>query len=186
VVDTATDDFVPLPSDNTFNTPTVDAPYGLKKDGTPAKRRGRQVGWRAGTSTSRVNRKGSLEKEIGGLLVMVNMPLQMVPALQRDALDHVEITALAKAIDQQCQTSPQFRKYVEQLLKVQGGTSLVAVVALIAGRRVIRHDILPIEIPEEIGGAAGVDLMLGQAIAASSNISIFKATNVEPSVTVEN
>jgi hypothetical protein len=152
-----------------------EAPYGRKKDGTPAKRRGRQPGWTAGSSgTSRVNRKGSLEKEIGGLLVVVNLPLQMLPATQRDALDQVELTALAKAIDQQCQTSPTFRKYVEQALKAQGGTSLLAVVGMIAARRVIRHDLIPIDIPEAIGGAAGVDMLIGQAIAATSNISIFK------------
>ncbi len=172
------DDIAPLDDapQNAALDATGQAPYGYKKDGTPAKRRGRQPGWRAGTSTSRVNRKGSLEKEIGGLLVVVNLPLMMIPALQKDALEQVEITALARALDQQCQTSPTFRKYVEQALKAQGGTSLIAVVGMIAARRVIRHDLIPIEIPEAIGGAAGVDLLIGQAIAATSNISIFKVT----------
>lgn len=171
------DDIAPLDdaNQNAALDAQGDAPYGYKKDGTPAKKRGRQAG-STNSGSSRVSRKGSLEKEIGALLVMVNLPLQMVPALQKDALDHVELTALAKALDQQCQTSPTFRKYVEQLLKVQGGTSLVAVVAMIAARRAIRHEILPVEIPEEIGGAAGVDMMIGQAIAATTNMSIFKAT----------
>ena len=165
-----------------FGSPTTDAPYGLKKDGTPAKKRGRPSGSTNGTRSggSRVSRRGSLEKEIGGLIVMVNLPFQMVPALQKNALDQIEVSALAKGIDQQCQTSPTFRKYVEQALKVQGGTSLLAVVLMIAARRVVRNDLLPIEIPEEIGGAAGVDTIIGQALAATNNMSVFKVPVVEP------
>lgn len=168
------EDIAPLeaPADTTFGEPTADAPYGYKKDGTPAKRRGRPAGYKTGPRTGR--RSGSLEKEIGGLIVMVNLPLQMVPALQRDALDHMEIQALSKAIDKQCQISPTFRKYVEQAISVQGGTSLVAIVAMIAARRVVRHDFVPI--PEEIGGKDGVDLLIGQAINASSNLSVFAAS----------
>jgi hypothetical protein len=177
------DDVAPLDAAQVANNDVNnDAPYGYKKDGTPAKQRGRPKGSTNVGGTSRISRKGSLEKEIGGLLVMINLPLQMVPALQRDALDTVEITALAKGLDAECQVNPRFRKYVEQLLKVQGGTSLIAVVAMIAARRAVRHDIIP-NIPEEIGGKDGVDLMIGQAIAATSNISVFRVTTpAEPSV----
>lgn len=176
----------PLPADITTGSPTVDAPYGYKKDGTPAKKRGRQPGSTNGSSRSRVSSKASLRTEIGGLLVMINLPLQMVPALQRDALDHSEIDALAKAIDQECQTNPRFRKYVEQMLRAQGGTNLMFVIAAIAARRVVRHGIVPEEVMEPIGGGEAVDLLIGQAINASTNASIFKATVPPPEpVTVE-
>lgn len=184
------DDIAPLdsPADKTQGFPAVDAPYGLKKDGTPAKKRGRQKGsTNTGTRASRISSKGSLRTEIGGLLVLVNLPLQMVPVLQQDALDASEIDALAKAIDQECQTNPRFRKYIEQMLRVQGGTNLMFVVAAIAARRVVRHGIVPEEIMEPVGGREGVDLIIGQAISASTNASIFKATVPPPTepVTVE-
>src|SRR4051812_32399852 len=161
--------------------PTVDeiAPLNLPNsesldaNGEPIKRRrGRPPGSKNKTYGgapvgSRTRRGNSLETEIGALLVMVNMPLQLVPALQRDALDHIEIQALAKGINQECQVNPRFRKYVEQLLRVQGGTSLLAIVGMIAARRVVRHDIIP-NIPDEIGGKDGVDTLIGQAIAMSS------------------
>lgn len=183
------DDIAPLPAeaDKTFNTPSVDAPYGYKKDGTPAKKRGRQPGSTNGTRASRISSKGSLRTEIGGLLTMVNLPLMMLPMTQKGALDPVEIDALAKAIDQECQTNATFRKYVEQMLKVQGGTNLMFVVAAIGARRVVRYDVIPEEILEPIGGKDSVDLLIGQAIAASSNMSVFKASipRPEPVVTVE-
>lgn len=183
------DDVAPIPSDETFGNPVVDAPYGTKKDGTPAKKRGRPKGsTNTGTRASRISSKGSLRTEIGGMLVLVNMPLQMVPALQRDALDASEIDALAKAIDQECQTNATFRKYVEQMLRVQGGTNLMFVVAAIAARRVVRHGIVPDDLTEPIGGREGLDLLIGQAIAASTNASVFKATTPppEPVVVVQN
>jgi hypothetical protein len=135
----------------------AEAPYGRKKDGTPAKKRGRQAGYTLGPRTAGVRGKGSLKTQIGGLLTLVNMPLMMIPPLQRDVLAFDEIDALAEAIDQQCQVSPQFRKYVENALKVGGGTSLVGVIAIIVGRRAIRHDILPVpdEQKEQLDAAAG-------------------------------
>ena len=158
----------------------------------PKRRRGRPPGSKNKTYGgqpvgSRGRRANSLEKEIGGLLVVINMPLQMVPMLQRDALDQTEITALAKAIDQECQNNPTFRKYVEQALKVQGGTNLLFIVAAIVGRRVIRHDL--VTIPDEMGGNEAVDAVIGQAIAVSTNLSVFKVTAVpasEPEPTITN
>lgn len=177
------DEIAPIPSED----------RAIGEDGQPIKRRrGRPPGSKNKTYGgqpvgSRGRRANSLEKEIGGLLVVVNMPLQMVPMLQKDALDQTEITALAKAIDQECQNSPTFRKYVEQALRVQGGTSLLFVVAAIAARRVVRHEV--ITIPEEVGGNEGLDLIIGQAIAASTQISVFKANppvapEPEPNATV--
>lgn len=172
------EDVAPVRDEFVAETPEPDnsaAPYGLNKDGTPAKKRGRKPGSKNtnsyGSGSSTGPRARSLETQIGGLLFMVNMPLQLIPQLQRDALDQVEITALAKALDQQCQRNPRFRKYVESALKVQGASSLVSVVALIGARRVVRHDI--IDIPQEMGGAAGVDATLGALISTVSGQGMF-------------
>lgn len=122
----------------------ADAPYGRKKDGTPARQRGRPAGYTLGPrGTTGARGKASLKTQIAGLLVLVNMPLMMVPALNVDILAFDEIDALAEALDQQCQVSPAFRKYVEAALKIGGGTSLVGVVAIIVGRRIVRHDLVP-------------------------------------------
>lgn len=139
----AAEDFIPAPSE-------------------PVKRRrGRPPGSKNRTTVSRS--RANLETQIGAFLVTINAPLQLIPALQKDALDQVEITALAKGINAQCEASPTFRKYVEQALKVTGATSLVGVVAIIAGRRAVRHNIVPI--PEEAGGPAMVDAMLGASLS---------------------
>ena len=117
-----------------------DAPYGYKKDGTPAKKRGRPAGSSSSGKTYAPRRSGvNLETSIGAFLVTINMPLQMF--LAKDALDAAEIQALAHALNQECQRNARFRKYVEQALAVQGGTSLLLLVAAIAGRRVARHNI---------------------------------------------
>lgn len=164
VVDTAParEEFVAELPDEAPTGRSSDAPWGYKKDGTPARQRGRQAGYKLGTRSTR----GSLETQIGAFLVTFNTPLRLIPALQNDALDQVEILALAKSMDQECQRSARFRKYVEQMLRVQGATSLIAVVAIIAGRRVVRHGLVPI--PDEMGGAATVDAMLGGAISMMS------------------
>ena len=144
-----------------------DAPYGYKKDGTPAKKRGRPSG-SSSSSSSRSDyapRRGSvsLENQIGAFLFTVNAPLQLF--LSNDALDAVEIQALASAINQECQRNARFRKYVESALRVQGGTSLMLVVAAIAGRRVVRHNL--VDIPQPIGNE-GADAMLGGIISMAS------------------
>lgn len=164
MVDTAPsrDDFVGA-------LPEPDLPE-LNADGTPKRRRGRPPGSKNrpkdGSAPTRSGR--SLENQIGGMLILVNAPLQLIPILQRDALDPVEIKALAKAVDQECQRSPKFRKYVESALKVQGASSLLAVVSLIGARRVVRH----IEVPETVGDAAAIDQTLGTILATVSNTSI--------------
>lgn len=151
------------PADGNYDDEYAHNPDGsikLKKDGTPAKKRGRRSGT---TSGPRLTSKGSLETQIGAMLWTINIPLQMVPVLQRDAMDAVEIQALAKAIDQQCQVSPTFRKYVEAALKAQGGTSLIAVVGIMGTRRALRHNIVPI--PDEVGGPQAMDAMLGGVLS---------------------
>lgn len=169
------DEIAPIPVED--KAPNSEEPVKRRRGRPPGSKNKTYGGQPVGSRRARAN---SLEKEIGGLLVVINLPLSMVPMLQRDALDATEITALAKAIDQECQNNPTFRKYVEQALKVQGGTNLLFVVAAIAARRVIRHGVIPEEVMEPVGGAETVDLLIGQAIAASTNISVFKATPVTP------
>ena len=129
------------------------------------RRRGRPPGSKNRTTTSRSS--ANLEDQIGGLLVLVNAPLQLIPALSKDALDPTEIQALAKATALECERNATFKKYVLQVLKAQGSVGLIGVVALIVSRRAIRHGLLPI--PPEIGGNDGADQALGFVIATMAS-----------------
>lgn len=153
----------PAPAKTTMGSD--DAPYGRKPDGTPYQRRHGPRGPRSGNgrSTARTTR-GSLRTQIGGMLQLVNMPVQILSA--KNALDSIEIDALAKALDEECQRNARFRKYMEQMLAVQGGTSLVLVVAAIAGRRIVRNGI--VDVPDQIGGKDGADALLGGIIAMTT------------------
>ena len=115
-------------------------PRGPRSEGTPRRRT-----W------------GSLKEPIGGMLVMLNLPIQMLSAT--DALDVAELDALASALDEQCKLSPRFRKYVESMLGVASGGQLIAVVGMISARRLARHGFL---------GVAGetVDATIGAQLAA--------------------
>jgi hypothetical protein len=140
-----------------------EAPYGYKKDGTPAKRRGRVPGSTL-SGTRRTGSRGSLRTQIGGMLQLVNMPIQIISP--KNALDAVEIDALAKSLDEECQRSARFRKYMEQMLAVQGGTSLILVVGAIAGRRVVRNNL--VAVPSEVGGNEGLDAIIGGFISMTT------------------
>lgn len=153
-------DFAPIDSDVLANQPVI-----ATGDEPPKRRRGRPPGSKNRTSAGSTSSR-NLEKEIGAFLFTVNAPLMMIPALQRDALDNVEIEALAKAIDQECRQNAKFRKYVETALKGMGVTNLAGVVLLIVGRRAIRHNLIPVDqIPGGQEGAAAVDMLMGQGIA---------------------
>ena len=141
-----------------------DAPLGYNKDGSPKKRRGRPPG-STNAGTARRGRSGSsLRTQLGGFITAVNIPVQIISS--KNALDSVEIDALAKALDDECQRNARFRKYVEQMLAVQGGTSLVLVVAAIAGRRVVRNNL--IDVPAEVGGNEGADAIIGSFISMTT------------------
>jgi hypothetical protein len=160
------DEPTPLIDEIVAPAPSVEAPYGYKKDGTPAKKRGRpSLGGSSSSKSSYTPRRSttSLKNQIGGFIMTVNIPVQMFS--NKNALDAVEIEALAKALDEECQRNQRFRKYVEQMLAVQGGTSLVLVVAAIAGRRVARNNL--IDIPEPIGNE-GLDNILGGFISMTA------------------
>ena len=129
---------VPEPPKETVSTPpTESAP----------KRRGRPPGSKNRSSA----RTPSLENQIGALLVSMNFVVMIIPPLSRDALDDAEITALARAIDQQCKTSPRFRKYVETALAAGSGGQLMTVALMIVARRASRHGILPENLDPAIG-----------------------------------
>jgi len=134
--------------------PIADLPPEAKPDSVP-KRRGRPPRDPSAPAPQRRGRKPrSLESQIGSSLVMVNLPLMMFAA--GDALDTVEIEALAKAIDAQCQTSPRFRKYVQTALDASSGGQLITVGGIIVARRLARHEILlPKEADEQLGRVLG-------------------------------
>lgn len=136
-----------------------DAPLGYTKAGLPRKRRGRPPG--SAPTVRRGRTSGSLRTQIGGMLLFVNMPISILSS--KNALDAVEIDALAKALDEECQRNARFRKYVEQMLAVQGGTSLIFVTLAIAGRRVVRNNL--VTVPAEIGSNETADAMIGGIIS---------------------
>lgn len=84
----------------------------------------------------------SRKAKIGGVLTMFNMALQVTP-LRSDALDALEIDALAKSLDEEAKKNPTFARYLDAALAVGGAGGLWSVLALIAMRRGARHGILP-------------------------------------------
>jgi hypothetical protein len=132
-------------------TPFTGSPFRTPEspDGAPApKRRGRPPGSK---NTGGGRRKRSLKTEIGGTLTLLNMGVQLSP-LSRDALDAIEINALAEGLDEEARKSPQFRKYLEYAIGVTGaGGNLYAVLAIIATRRAARHGYLPEVVDQQLG-----------------------------------
>lgn len=125
---------------------------------TEPKKTGRPAG--AKTSPQAPSRR-SLETQIGGTIFIANTFVTAIPALRADALDAAEITALAKAIDLQCRTSPRFRKYVEAALSGGSGMGLLGVCVMIGARRAARHGIIE----------PGMDGAIGGLIAKAAQVS---------------
>lgn len=95
----------------------------------------------------------SLKDEIGGTLFLLNMAFAFMPDPWRgDALDDLEIMALAEALDDAAKANPVMHKYLSTVL-VSGGSmaNLVIVAGLIAGRRLARHGMMPAEMDERLG-----------------------------------
>ncbi len=116
------------------------------------KRRGRPPG-----SKNR-NTRASLKTEIGGTLTIVNTALAFSP-FAKDALDPIEIEALATALDEECKRSASFRRYVEYMTRtVSGGGSLLGVVAIIGVRRAARHNIVPAQFDSQLGGLLAMSI----------------------------
>ncbi len=118
--------------------------------------------------TTRGPYKKSLETQIGSMLVMMNLFVMATP-LRSDALDMYEVSALAKAIDQQCKTSPRFRKYVEGALGVGSGGALAGMILMIGARRVSRHGMVPPEIDSLLGSMIQTTVTKQATEATSGN-----------------
>lgn len=97
-----------------------------------------------------------LEREVGGLLVMVNLGLASTP-LRDDVLDADEIALLTQGLVAQAESSARFRRYLEAAVKAQGGSlKLVTALALIVGRRVARRRLPEAEAAEADARIAGL------------------------------
>lgn len=118
------------PKTGRHDIPTGKPPGRPRKDGAPA-----------GSARRRLP-PATLKREVGGMLWSLNMVVGFVPPLRDDMLDEAEIALLAQGISDQCQRSPRFRGWVEAALTAQGGYSLILAVALIGGRRAVRHGLI--------------------------------------------
>jgi hypothetical protein len=69
-----------------------------------------------------------------------------------DALDIVELAELADALDAAAKTNPVMHKALSMVL-MSGGSAidLVMVVAVITGRRLARHNVIPSEFDDRLG-----------------------------------
>jgi hypothetical protein len=162
----------PTPRRKPGRKPAVDAFGNRIHPPRPAGNRKRGGIRRSSPSTAR--KPKSLREPIAALLTMVNMALLMSPLGTRpiaattdpnvvpervgDELDAAEISALAAALDMQCQRSPRFRSYVEGMLSVGSGGALITTLGIIATRRAARHGLAP----------AALDPMLGMALAGDN------------------
>jgi hypothetical protein len=91
-------------------------------------------------------------------VTLVNMLVaSFKPGMQ---LDQAEQILLVRAMDQQAQSSPKFRKYLEKFLAGAGSVNLVGVAVLIIARRVVRADLIPIPAEAPVKGS-DIDNMLG-------------------------
>jgi hypothetical protein len=147
-----TDTIEPAPQYKAVPTPIVDT---TEQDSVPRKR-GRPPGSRNTTETSpqrRGRKPRSLAPQIGGALVMANLPLMMFA--EHDALDTAEIEALAAALDAQAQSSPRFRRYLQTALEATSGGQLITVTGMIVARRLARHNIIPNQMDDALGKVLG-------------------------------
>lgn len=116
-----------------------------------------------GKAPGRPRSRVSLEAQLDGFVTLINM---LVGAFKPGyELDQVEKSALVKALDQQCQTSPKFRKYVEKFLVGAGGVNLLSVVLLIAVRRVARANLVPVPADSPLQGK-DIDNIAGTLLMA--------------------
>lgn len=118
----------------------------------PKRRRGRPPGSR------NVRSAKSLRKDLEGLITLANTIVVIVAP--NDALEPVEVEALANALDEQAKQNPRFRRMLESAVSVAGGSSLIMVAGMIVTRRLARHGMIP--------GGQMVDMMLGGVIRMTS------------------
>lgn len=113
-------------------------------------------------STTRTTR--SLQPQIASLLMTFNFAMYVVPGLANDRLDEMEITALAKALDEQAKQSVRFRRMLEGALTATSGGQLLGIVAIIGMRRASRHGLLPPEADGQLGAMLAMQQAMPQPV----------------------
>lgn len=154
--------FKPGPAAETIQAGTTETP--------PKRGRGRPRGSK--TSASAPSRQ-SFKSQIAGVLMTINLGLYVIPGLRQDALDTVEIEALAKALDEQAKVSPRFRKYLQAALTATSGGQLFGVCVIIGARRAARHGVLP---PD-------MDGVFGAMLASAQNMPVDPTPTFAPEPT---
>ncbi len=139
--------------------------------GETAPKRGPGRPRKDGSAPSRPAARRDLKAEISGLLMTVNIVMAFVPPLSGDALDVVEIEALAQALADEAKRSARFARMLDSALQVTGGAGLFGVVAIIATRRAARH--------EAFGLTRDMDAMLGALLAQSVD---YKPSGAPPAI----
>lgn len=121
----------------------------------PRRRRGRPPGSKTGSGAPS---RRSLEPQIAATLMAMNLAVMVIPPVSRDALDEVEITALARALDAQAKQSPRFRRMLEGALAVTSGGQLLGVCMIIGARRAARHGVVPADMDRQLGNMLAMGL----------------------------
>lgn len=120
----------------------------------------------------------SLEVRIGAFIAQANIAVTVAAAFvpgmdpERDPLELAEIVALTKAIDAEARNHATFRKYLERALAVGSAGQLWLVLIIIAGRRGVRHGVIP--------GGEAVDNALGLALADPAALAAMMASAAPP------
>ena len=130
--------------------PNPDAPPKRAKGRAPAR-----------TSTR------SLETEIAGALWRVNLFVTIVSS--RNALDMVEITALAKTLDAQAKANRRVREIIETALRATAVGDIGLVAIAIVGRRAARNGVLRV-VGVSDAEATWVDAMLGESLRSIAEV----------------
>lgn len=158
-----TDDFQAAPTDIPTipdGPPSVDWQTVATDETNPAagrKRRGRPPRDPNAPPTTRKPRASSrgksIKDQIVGTLFMFNLAFMFMPdPFRGDALDELEIEALADALDKTAQTNPTIHRALTTVMVDGGAIGELAIVgALIAGRRLARHGMIPGEMDERLG-----------------------------------
>lgn len=158
-----------------------------KRNGEPSGKPGRPAAKRSGGKARMPRTPKTLYPEISAFLMMANTVVTMTPLGSKyeatgkldqieiapgmsvpipemrqitlgDELDELEIMHLAKSLDAQCQRSPRFRKYVETFLGAAAGGGIVAILGIIAARRVARHGIIDPSLDPKLGAILQGDI----------------------------
>jgi hypothetical protein len=125
-----------------------EAPYGRKKDGTPAKKRGRQPGSSGGSRTTSL---AKLEPELADKIVeYIGLPMTVISPLAAGVIDN-RAEKTAKSCIRLAESSPRFRQALESFIKGSAVSDIgLTAVAVLVAIRIDRTD----QTPEEMGMVA--------------------------------